>query len=202
MSKVESFEDLFRHELSDMYSAEKQLAKALSKMAKAATDDTLREAFETHREETQEQIEKLEKVFESCDIKPERITCEAMKGLIKESEEAVDDIEEGPLLDCALIIAAQKVEHYEIAGYGALCELARKMGADEAEQVLSDILEQEKMTDEKLTECSRSINAEAAGEDMDDDEDSEDDDMEDDESDELGEDISEDDEENSRQNAA
>lgn len=201
MSKVESFDDLFRHELSDLYSAEQQLAKALSKMAQSVTDEALRDAFETHREETEEQIDKLEKVFESCDIKPERITCEAMKGLIKESEEAIEEIEEGPLLDCALIIAAQKVEHYEIAGYGSLCELARKMGAEEAAQILSEILEQEKMTDEKLTECARSINEEAAGEDMDEDMDN---DMEEDEDseDNIGEDIAEDEDEDSRQNAA
>lgn len=196
MSKVQSFDDLFRHELSDLYSAEQQLTKALPKMAEAASDETLREAFETHLEETREQIEKLDKVFEACEIKPEKITCEAMKGLIEESEEAIEEIEEGPLLDCALIIAAQKVEHYEIAGYGSLCELARKMGAEEAEQLLSEILEQEKATDEKLTECARSINEEAMGEDMDEEE------SEDQDDEEMGEDISEDEGGQGKQEAA
>jgi ferritin-like metal-binding protein YciE len=161
MAKVQSFEDLFIHEISDIYSAENQLTKALPKMAKAATDEDLREGFETHLEETKEQIAILEEVFEMCEIKPKRITCEAMKGLIEEGKEAIEEIEEGPLLDCALIIAAQKVEHYEIAGYGGLCALAKKLGWDDAAEKLHEILEQERATDEKLTEISENINDEA-----------------------------------------
>lgn len=161
MSKVKNFDDLFRHELSDLYNAERQLTKALPKMAKAATDPKLKKGFETHHAETEEQVGILERVFEACDIKPERITCEAMKGLIKEGEEAVDEIEAGPLLDCALIIAAQKVEHYEIAGYGSLCTLADQMGLGEAKKLLGKILDQEKATDDKLTQAAMSINHEA-----------------------------------------
>lgn len=161
MSKIENFDDLFRHELSDLYNAEKQLTKALPKMAKAATDSELQKGFEMHFAETEEQIAILDSVFESCDIKPERITCEAMKGLIEEGEEAVDDIEKGPLLDCALIIAAQKIEHYEIAGYGSLCTLADQMGLSEAKKMLGKILDQEKAADEKLTQVAMSINQEA-----------------------------------------
>ena len=161
MSKVESFEDLFRHELSDLYSAEKQLTKALPKMAKAATDPALKKGFETHLKETEGQIEILEKVFELCEIKPERITCEAMKGLIEEGKEAIDEIESGPLLDCALIIGAQKVEHYEIAGYGSMCQLAENMGLTQVKKLLGQILEQEKATDEKLTQAASKVNAQA-----------------------------------------
>lgn len=161
MSKVESFEDLFRHELSDLYSAEKQLTKALPKMAKAATDPALKKGFETHLAETVTQIEILDQVFELCEFKPERITCEAMKGLIEEGKEAIEEIEKGPLLDCALIIGAQKVEHYEIAGYGSMCQLAENMGWTEAKNLLGKILDQEKATDEKLTKVANKINYEA-----------------------------------------
>lgn len=158
MSKVESFEDLFRHELSDLYSAEKQLTKALPKMAKAATDPALKKGFETHLTETEGQIEILDQVFELLEIKPERITCEAMKGLIEEGKEAIEEIESGPLLDCALIIGAQKVEHYEIAGYGSMCQLAENLGWTEVKNLLGKILEQEKATDEKLTKAATKVN--------------------------------------------
>ena len=161
MSKVETFDDLMRHELSDLYSAEKQLTKALPKMAKAATDATLKKGFETHLTETEGQIEILDQVFEELGVKPERITCEAMKGLIEEGKEAMEEIESGPLLDCALIVAAQKVEHYEIAGYGSMCTLAEQMGLSKVKKLLGQILEQEKSTDEKLTKAAMKINPEA-----------------------------------------
>lgn len=161
MSKVETFDDLLRHELSDLYSAEKQLTKALPKMAKAATDPALKKGFETHLTETEGQIEILEQVFEELGVKPERITCEAMKGLVEEGKEAIDEIESGPLLDCALIVAAQKVEHYEIAGYGSMCTLAEQMGLTKVKTLLGKILEQEKATDEKLTKAAMKINPEA-----------------------------------------
>lgn len=162
MSKIDNFEDLFCHELSDLLNAEMQLTKALPEMAKAASDPALKKGFETHLKETEDQIEKVKRAFESCDMEPEKITCEAMKGLIKEGKEAIDEFEKGPLLDCALIIAAQKVEHYEIAGYGSVCELAKKLGFDEAKKLLGEILDQEKATDEKLTKASQTINADAA----------------------------------------
>jgi len=162
MSKIDNFEDLFCHELSDLLNAETQLTKALKEMADAATDPTLKKGFQTHLKETEDQIEKVKKAFASVDMEPEKITCEAMKGLIKEGKEAIDEFEPGPLLDCALIIAAQKVEHYEIAGYGSVCALADKLGFDEAKKILGEILEQEKETDEKLTAASRNINEEAA----------------------------------------
>ncbi len=161
MAKIASFQDLFRHELSDLYSAEKQLTKALPKMAKAATDEKLKEGFETHLEETKQQIEILDQVFELCDMKPERITCEAMKGLIEEADEAISEIEEGPLLDVALIVGAQKVEHYEISGYGSVRTLAEKLGLTKQAKLLRQIEDQEIATDEKLTQCSEQINDEA-----------------------------------------
>ncbi len=161
MSKVDNLHDLFVMEISDIYNAEKQLTKALPKMAKHATDANLKKGFEKHLSETEDQIEKLERVFEICEIKPKRVTCEAMKGLIEEGSEAFDEFEEGPVLDCALIIAAQKVEHYEISGYGSLCALAEKLGYSEAVKILRQIEEQEAATDKKLTDVSMTINQEA-----------------------------------------
>src|SRR5688572_14692909 len=113
MSKIDNFEDLFCHELSDLMNAETQLTKALKEMADAATDPELKKGFQTHLKETEQQLENVKRVFESIEMEPEKITCEAMKGLIKEGKEAIDEFEAGPLLDCALIICAQKVEHYE-----------------------------------------------------------------------------------------
>lgn len=161
MSKVDTLHDLFVMEISDQYNAEKQLTKALPKMAKHATDPKLKKGFEKHLEETNWQIETLEKVFDMCDIKPESVTCEAMKGLIKEGGEAFDEFEEGCIRDVALIVAAQKVEHYEISGYGSLCALAKKLGWNDAAAELHKILEQERATDEKLSEIAENINEEA-----------------------------------------
>ncbi|PZO87478.1 MAG: hypothetical protein DI626_03935 [Micavibrio aeruginosavorus] len=162
MSKIDNLHDLFVHTLSDQYNAEKQLTKALPKMAKAAENPKLVKGFETHLAETEDQIAKLDKVFEMCDIKPEKITCEAMKGLIEEGEEAIKEFKKGPLLDVALIVAAQKVEHYEISGYGSLCTIANKLGYKDAEKILNQIKEQERATDEKLTELAiNDINDEA-----------------------------------------
>lgn len=162
MSKIDNLHDLFVHELSDLYNAEKQLTKALPKMAKAADNAKLAKGFETHLAETEDQIAKLDRVFEICEIKPERVTCEAMKGLIEEGEEAIKEFEKGPLMDVALIIAAQKVEHYEISGYGSVATIAKKLGYTEAERMLNQIKEQERSTDEKLTELAvNDINDEA-----------------------------------------
>lgn len=161
MAKINSLEDLLRHELSDLRNAEMQLTKALPKMAEAASDPALKEGFETHLRETEDQLQKVDRVFEMCGWEPERMTCEAMKGLIKEGENAIADFEQGPLLDVALIVAAQKVEHYEIAGYGSVCAIAKKLSMDEEEKILYEILEQERATDEKLNQAAESINEEA-----------------------------------------
>lgn len=162
MSKIETFEDLLCHQLSDLRNAEMQLTKALPKMAKASSSPDLKKGFETHLKETEEQIEILDRVFEMAGWDPEKVTCEAMKGLIKEGEEAIDEFAEGPLRDVALIIAAQKVEHYEISGYGSVCALAEKLGMEEECKLLRQIQEQESATDEKLTQAALTINEEAA----------------------------------------
>ena len=162
MSKIDNFEDLFCHELSDLMNAETQLTKALKDMAAAASDPTLKKGFETHLKETEDQIEKIKKAFASVEMEPEKVTCEAMKGLIKEGKEAIDEFEEGPLRDCALIIAAQKVEHYEISGYGSVCALGEKLALNDAVKLLRQIEEQEAATDKKLTQVAMNVNETAA----------------------------------------
>ena len=152
--KIHTLEEAFIMELSDIYNAEKQLTKALPKMAKAASDPELARGFETHLRETEGQIERLDRVVELCGIKLKSEKCDAMEGLIAEGDEAVKYTDEGPVRDAMLIAAAQKVEHYEIAGYGTLAELARKLGHDEAAGLLEETLQQEKDTDVKLTELA------------------------------------------------
>jgi len=148
---VKNIEELFIHELSDIYSAEKQLTKALPRLARAADAEELSAAFETHLEETNGQIERIDQVVEVLGIKLKRIKCAAMEGLVEEGKEVIDSIDKGPLRDAALIGGAQKVEHYEIAAYGTLCALAKQLGYDEAITLLKETLEEEKATDEKLT---------------------------------------------------
>ncbi len=149
--KIETLEDAFIHELSDMLNAETQLTKALPKMAKAATDPKLIKAFETHLRETEGQIDLIERVVKSCDIKLKREKCDAMAGLVEEGSEIIKEVAEGPVRDCMLIAAAQKVEHYEIASYGTLVELAKELGYKDAAKMLGQILDQEKATNEKLS---------------------------------------------------
>jgi ferritin-like metal-binding protein YciE len=139
------------HSLSDIYSAEKQMTKSLPKMARASTNPGLRSAFETHLEETQRQIERIDQVVEASGIKLKRIKCVAMEGLIEEGQEQIDEIEKGPVLDTALIAAAQKVEHYEIAAYGSLIALTKQLGETTAAKLLAETLKEEKATDEKLS---------------------------------------------------
>jgi len=151
--------ETFIEELKDLYDAEKQITKALPKMAKAAEHEELKEAFETHLEETQGHIERLEKVFELFDETPKGKKCKAMEGLVAEGKELIDE-EEG---DAAFICAAQKVEHYEIASYGSLISWARLLGEDEAADLMEETLGEEEQTDEKLTEVAEStINVEEA----------------------------------------
>jgi ferritin-like metal-binding protein YciE len=148
---TKTLKDLYIHSLSDIYSAEKQMTKSLPKMARASTNPGLRSAFETHLEETQGQIERIDQVVEASEIKLKRIKCVAMEGLIEEGQEQIDEIEKGPVLDTALIAAAQKVEHYEIAAYGSLIALAKQLGEMAAVKLLGDTLKEEKATDEKLS---------------------------------------------------
>jgi ferritin-like metal-binding protein YciE len=149
-----TLQDLFIHSLSDVYSAEKQLTRALPKMARASQNANLKAAFETHLEETRGQIERIDQVVESCGIKLKRIKCLAMEGLVEEGNEQIEDFEEGPIRDAALIGAAQKVEHYEIATYGTLATLAQQLGFDEGSKLLRETLQEEKATDEKLTQLA------------------------------------------------
>jgi ferritin-like metal-binding protein YciE len=157
--KIDTLDDAFVHELSDMYNAEKQLTKALPKMAKAASSAKLIQAFKTHLRETEQQIQFLDKVVEICEVKLKRTKCDAMAGLIEEGSRVIKEVEEGPVRDAMLIAAAQKVEHYEIASYGTLVALADKLGLEEAADILEDILDQEKFTDEKLNDIAeREVN--------------------------------------------
>ncbi|WP_311239082.1 MULTISPECIES: ferritin-like domain-containing protein [unclassified Xanthomonas] len=148
---IKTIEELFIHELSDIYSAEKQLTKSLPRLARAATEPKLKAAFETHLEETQGQIERIDQVVEVLGIKLKRIKCAAMEGLVEESREVIDEIEAGPVRDAALIGGAQKVEHYEIASYGTIAAMAKQLGYSDALPLLLATLEEEKATDEKLT---------------------------------------------------
>ena len=151
---VKTVQDLFLEELRDIYHAEKQLTRALPKMARAASNGQLKEAFTQHLEETRGQIERLEQVFELLDTRTRGKPCHAMEGLIEEAKEIME-MGLGPeLLDVALIAAAQKVEHYEIAGYGTLVALAQASGFSEAAQLLQETLDEEKKTDQLLNKLA------------------------------------------------
>jgi len=159
---MQSLQDLFELELKDIYHAEKQLLKALPKMARGAMSDKLREGFEEHLEQTEGHVERLEQVFSLIDVAPRGKRCEAMEGLIEEGSSILQEEEESDVRDAALIAAAQKVEHYEIASYGTLCTYAEMLGLDEAKEILGQTLTEEKETDEKLTQLAESeVNAAA-----------------------------------------
>ncbi len=161
---VKSVQDLFVQELRDIYHAERQITKALPRMAKAATEPKLKQAFEHHLEQTRGQIERLDQVFEQLDLPKRAKKCEAMEGLIEEARSTMEEIEDENVLDIGMIINAQKVEHYEIAGYGSLVALARQLGHKDAASLLSETLEEEKETDAKLNELALSaVNQQAAG---------------------------------------
>lgn len=153
--KVETLIELFIHDLSDIYSAEKQITRALPKMARAATDPDLINAFQLHLEETQGQIERLDNVVESHEeLRIKRMKCHALEGLAEEAQEIIEGVVAGPVRDAGLIGAAQKVEHYEIATYGTLIAMAKKLGLNKAADLLAETLEEEKNTDVKLTEIA------------------------------------------------
>jgi ferritin-like metal-binding protein YciE len=141
-----------------LYSAEKQLIKALPKMAKASTNEDLRQAFESHLEETEGQIKRLEKIFMQLDISYARVEkCKAMEGLIEEGKDIMEEGLQPDVLDAALICAAQKVEHYEIAGYGCARTFAQQLGHDEVADLLQETLDEEGNTDKKLTEIAETV---------------------------------------------
>ena len=152
--------ELYIDELKDLYSAENQLVKALPKMAKAATSPDLRAGFEEHLEQTKGHVQRLETIFEQLGQSPKGKKCKGMEGLIKEGSEAIEEYE-GDLLDAALIGAAQRVEHYEMAGYGTVSAFAEELGESEHVTLLNETLEEEKETDEKLSGLAGDINAKA-----------------------------------------
>lgn len=160
---IDSLHRLYVHQLKDLYNAETQLTKALPKMAQNASHAELRAAFEQHLEETRRQIDRLETIFSGLDFAPRGEHCAAMEGLLEEGKDAMQDPEDGAVRDAAMIAAAQRVEHYEIAGYGTVSTYARQLGRTEDARLLDEILEEEKATDRKLNEIAlRVVNPEAA----------------------------------------
>ena len=157
--KLESLRDLYILELRDLYSAETQLTKALPEMAEAANDMHLKQGFETHLEETKGHVQRLEQIFNALDEKPTGKTCQAMEGLIKEGKETIHEDASPEVKDAALIAAAQRVEHYEIAGYGTVRTYAELMGHNDAAALLQQTLAEEGATDKKLTTAAQSLNA-------------------------------------------
>lgn len=158
---LKSLEELFLHTLKDTYDAEKRIAKALPRLKRAASSPDLKMAFDEHRQETESQIERLEQVFELLQKPPRSKKCVGIMGLIEEGSELIEEGGEDPVVDAGLICAAQKVEHYEIAAYGTLVTYARILGYDEALPLLEQTLEEEKTTDQKLSDLALSINQEA-----------------------------------------
>lgn len=164
-SSKEGLEKVMKDLLKDIYYAEKQLVRALNKMSKAAENEELKNAFDTHRQETEEQISRLEEAFEIFGMRAAGKKCPAMDGLVEEGAEAIEEFEKGPARDAALIVSAQKTEHYEIAAYGSLRAFAGTLGYADCEQIFDEILEQESSTDEILNQIAQTINQQAAEED-------------------------------------
>jgi len=156
-----SLQELYVEQLRDLYNAENQLVKALPKMAKAAQSDALREGFEQHLEQTKGHVERLEQIFSAMDESPKGRKCAGMEGLVEEGEEVIKDQSDSGALDSGLIASAQRVEHYEIAGYGTVRTFAELLGEEEAVNLLQQTLDEEKETDEQLTELAKEVNAQA-----------------------------------------
>jgi ferritin-like metal-binding protein YciE len=155
--KLDTLQKLYTDELRDLYNAENQLLKALPKMAKAASSDDLKDAFEKHLEQTKGHVERLEQVFEALGEKPKGKTCRAMKGLIEEGSEILKEDGEESIIDAGIIVAAQKVEHYEIAGYGSVRTFAHLLGQNKAAELLQATLDEESETNEVLNRLAESI---------------------------------------------
>jgi ferritin-like metal-binding protein YciE len=159
---LQSLEDLFLEEVKDIYDAEKRLVKALPKMAKAASTDELRQAFESHLQETEGHVERLEQILTKLDKPARGKKCKAMEGLVEEGADLIDEKADPAVRDAGLICAAQKVEHYEIAAYGALATWATVLGHDEMSGLLEETLKEEKGADEKLTKIAAALNPQAS----------------------------------------
>lgn len=154
---LDSLERLFVEELRDAYNAEKQLVRALGKLAKNASDEELSQAFEEHQAETEEHVTRLEQVFDTLDLKPRGKTCHGIKGIIEEGNEMMEEDGDEAVIDAALIAGAQRAEHYEMSAYGTLRHYAARLGNDTAEKLLAQTLEEEKAADAKLNEIAKRI---------------------------------------------
>lgn len=161
-SKMQTLEDLYMDMLKDLYSAEKQLVKALPKMAKAAHASDLKKAFQEHLKQTEGQVERIEQIFTELEGSPRGKKCVGMEGLVAEGDEIMKEDAEPEVMDAGLIAAAQKVEHYEISGYGTARAWAQRLGYDSAVRLLQQTLEEESLANEKLTRIAEShVNVEA-----------------------------------------
>jgi ferritin-like metal-binding protein YciE len=160
--KMNSLQDIYIEELRDLYDAENQIVKALPKMVEAANNEELQNAFTEHLEQTKEQIQRLEKIFEDAGLKAKGKKCEGIKGIIAEGQEWLDQELDAELMDVALIASAQRIEHYEIAAYGCVSAYAKALEREDEADQLEQTLDEEKDADEKLTELSETINLEAA----------------------------------------
>ena len=156
-----SLQELYVEQLRDLYSAENQLVKALPKMVKAAQSEALRRGFEQHLAQTKGHVDRLEQIFSAMDKSPKGSKCAGMEGLVEEGEEVIREQSGSDALDSGLIASAQRVEHYEIAGYGTVRTFAELLGEEEAVNLLQQTLDEEKETDEKLTELAKQVNAQA-----------------------------------------
>jgi ferritin-like metal-binding protein YciE len=154
---MENLKELLVEELKDLYSAEKQIVKALPKIIRGAASQELKAAITEHLEITKEQVSRLDQVFGAVDEKPKAKHCKGMEGLLKEGAESLDEEEKGTLRDLQLIAAAQRVEHYEVAAYGTAKAMAEKLGLDDAVQLLDETLKEEEEADEKLTEVAEAL---------------------------------------------
>ena len=160
---IKTMDDLFVHQLQDIYYAEKQITKALPKMIAKATDAQLKQGFTTHLEETKVHVERLEQVFKMHGEAAKAVTCPAIDGIIKEADETAGEVEDKKVLDAALINAAQAVEHYEMVRYGSLVAWAKQLGRNDCASILQKTLDEEKATDQKLTSLAEGkINLRAA----------------------------------------
>jgi ferritin-like metal-binding protein YciE len=157
MAKLNSLDDLLVHELQDIYHAEGQILKALPRMIKAASHPDLQAAFEEHLEQTEGQVERLEQAFKLLGVPVKAKKCEGMAGLIEEGKKMMEEDADPAVMDAALIAAAQKVEHYEIASYGCVCTYAEMLGYEQVHDLLGQNMEEEELTDEKLTALAESV---------------------------------------------
>lgn len=152
---MKTLEDLFHHELKDLYSAEKQLTEALPKMAEAASSPSLKQAFQNHLAETESQLQRVRQILDELDVNPGNKKCKAMEGLIEEGQDMIKEKAEASVKDAGLIASAQRVEHYEIAGYGTASYYAEILGHTQIAKVLEDILAEEKAADQKLNRIAK-----------------------------------------------